>query len=472
MRTYPRLRGYTSLLFIIFLFPFLTKAQNVAINTDGSTPDATAILDVKSTNKGLLVPRMTTTQRTGITSPAVGLLVFDTDSGSFWCYAGGKWNNLQSGWGLTGNSGTSAATNFIGTTDNRPLIFKVNNNLAGSIYPGFTSVSLGYLALSGNTTGINNTAIGESALQTNTTASYNTATGFNALFNNTIGRYNTANGASSMYSNISGENNTAVGRSSLYFNTTGSTNTAVGDQSLDGNTTGDANTAVGVHSIRGNTTGNYNTGIGNEALAFNVTGIGNTAIGSGASVTSSNLQNATAIGFNAFVSSSNKVRIGNSVVTAIEGQVPFTSPSDGRYKYNVKEDIKGLDFILRLRPVSYNFDVKKFDAQYSSKDEKVNDFMQASYTKASAIRRTGFIAQEVEQAADQSGYDFSGIIKPETEKDHYSLSYESFVVPMVKAIQELSKKADRAEAQEKEMAELRAMIIELKKEITALKNSK
>lgn len=55
--------------------------------------------------------------------------------------------------------------------------------------------------------------------------------------------------------------------------------------------------------------------------------------------------------------------------------------------------------------------------------------MQASYNAASAIRRTGFIAQEVETAALQTGYDFSGIIKPVTSADHYSLSYESFVVP-------------------------------------------
>jgi hypothetical protein len=64
-------------------------------------------------------------------------------------------------------------------------------------------------------------------------------------------------------------------------------------------------------------------------------------------------------------------------------------------------------------------------------DKKIppDNFMQASYNAASAIRRTGFIAQEVETAALQTGYDFSGIIKPVTSADHYSLSYESFVVP-------------------------------------------
>ena len=52
------------------------------------------------------------------------------------------------------------------------------------------------------------------------------------------------------------------------------------------------------------------------------------------------------------------------------------------------------------------------------------------------MRRTGFIAQEVETAAVTTGYDFSGLVKPKTSNDHYSLSYEAFVVPLVKAVQE------------------------------------
>ena len=60
----------------------------------------------------------------------------------------------------------------------------------------------------------------------------------------------------------------------------------------------------------------------------------------------------------------------------------------------------------------------------------------ASYNEASAIRRTGFIAQEVEKEANESGYNFSGIIKLQSEREHYGLSYESFVVPLVKAVQE------------------------------------
>src|SRR4029078_1202633 len=129
------------------------------------------------------------------------------------------------------------------------------------------------------------------------------------------------------------------------------------------------------------------------------------------------------------------------------------TPSDGRFKFNVQEDVKGLDFIMQLRPVTYQFDVKRFDDQWNNKSTaSVDNIVSASYNEATSIRRTGFIAQEVEKAADASGYNFSGIIKPKTENDHYSLSYESFVVPLVKAVQEqqvliekLTKKIEKLE---------------------------
>src|SRR4030095_12234410 len=104
-----------------------------------------------------------------------------------------------------------------------------------------------------------------------------------------------------------------------------------------------------------------NTAVGTFSLFNNVTGNSITAIGFGADVGADNLTNATAIGEGAIVDASNKVRIGNGAVTVIEGQVPFTTPSDGRFKFNVREDVKGLDFIMQLRPVTYQFDVKRFD---------------------------------------------------------------------------------------------------------------
>lgn len=66
----------------LVLFCLFTHAQ-VAINTDGTNAHASAVPDLKSTTKGLLIPRVTTAQRTAIASPAHGLMVFDTDYESF-----------------------------------------------------------------------------------------------------------------------------------------------------------------------------------------------------------------------------------------------------------------------------------------------------------------------------------------------------------------------------------------------------
>jgi len=87
------------------------------------------------------------------------------------------------------------------------------------------------------------------------------------------------------------------------------TNTSLGTNALVSNTTGINNTAIGVSALRSNTTGNVNTAIG---------------FGADADFRAGNLNNATAIGNGANVSASNKIRLGNTAVTVIEGQVAFT----------------------------------------------------------------------------------------------------------------------------------------------------
>lgn len=94
------------LLFTAALFWTLQSfAQTgVAINASGNEPDNSAMLDVSSTEKGILIPRMTSGQRTGISSPATGLLVFQTDgSAGFYYYSGAQWIYLQNFWIQSGN---------------------------------------------------------------------------------------------------------------------------------------------------------------------------------------------------------------------------------------------------------------------------------------------------------------------------------------------------------------------------------
>jgi Chaperone of endosialidase len=435
-------KSFLSLLLCSSLF-LTTKsfAQNVAINEDGSAANPNAILDVKSFTKGILIPRVSTTGRLAIPNTK-GLLVYDSTAGSFFFNTGGGWQNMTStastseSWSINGNRLVTTPNSFLGTVDSTALIIKVNNQLSGRIDPTLTNTLWGYNT--GGNQGGGNTAIGYSSMK-NARGSDNTSVGFKALTNNFSGFDNTAIGSSSLTSDSSGYRNTAIGRSAMHSNGNGVQNTAIGAFSMFYNNSGTENTAIGESSLELNSIGNRNTAVGQAALLNNTTGSNNTAIGYHAGVDSGNLTNATAIGAFAIVRSSNKVRIGNSAVTVIEGQVPFTTPSDGRFKYQVREDVKGLDFIMQLRPVTYQFDVKGFDEQMMNAAEKsstANEVIQASYREAAAIRRTGFIAQEVEKAANATGYDFSGIIKPKTEQDHYSLSYESFVVPLVKAVQE------------------------------------
>lgn len=104
------------------------QAQNVAINGTGALPAASAMLDISSTTMGILIPRMSTAQRTAIAAPATGLKVYDTTTGSFWYYDGAVWVEIlngSTGWRLTGN--TAAAANFIGTTNAVAFRFYSNN---------------------------------------------------------------------------------------------------------------------------------------------------------------------------------------------------------------------------------------------------------------------------------------------------------------------------------------------------------
>ncbi|MHA4812408.1 tail fiber domain-containing protein [Flavitalea flava] len=116
------------ILFFIIACSFsqLIFAQNIGINETGAVPDASAILDVSATNKGMLVPRMTSLQRTAIATPATGLQVYDTDAKSFWYYNGTAWIELSTGsstnfWGLNGTHIFNNNAGNVGIGLNTPL---------------------------------------------------------------------------------------------------------------------------------------------------------------------------------------------------------------------------------------------------------------------------------------------------------------------------------------------------------------
>jgi hypothetical protein len=254
---------------------------------------------------------------------------------------------------------------------------------------------------------------------------------------NTAGNNNTANGGFALQGNVIGNLNTAIGYASLYINLTGEQNTAVGASALYSNTAGNYNTSTGTNSMFDNTTGYYNTAVGETALSHNSTGNYNTAIGYGSGPLSSALTNTSALGNNAFVTASNCINIGGSAASWIGGQVGWSAISDERFKRNIQENVHGLDFILKLKPVTYQWDIGKLDSYRGIPDSLVNNqIMQEARTKQETIVYTGFLAQQVEKAANEAGYNFSGVNKPANDKTPYSLTYESFTVPIVKSIQE------------------------------------
>lgn len=264
-----------------------------------------------------------------------------------------------------------------------------------------------------------NTYYGYKAFNANTTGNYNAAFGAYALYKNTTTHYNTAVGAMALY-NATATGNVAVGRRALYATTTGGSNVAVGMAALENNTWGAANVAVGPDALKNNVTGSWNVAVGQNA---------------GPGFGSTDLIHTIAIGDYAVNTASFQVRIGNSLTTDIGGQVSWSTLSDGRFKRDIKEDIAGLDFINKLRPVSYTIDHAALARALNVTDSA--GVALAAGRKAQA-RQTGFVAQEVEAIVKKGNYSFNGVKSPESDKDHYSIRYAEFVVPLVKAVQELT----------------------------------
>ncbi|TAD86038.1 MAG: hypothetical protein EAY75_09740 [Bacteroidetes bacterium] len=408
------------------------------------------------------------------------------------------------GWGLSGNSGINATTNFIGTVNSAALVFRTNNLASGFIDPDNTkrnnafghgsmanatiagngNNAMGYQALRQLNAGVGNVALGDSVLYTNTAGSNNVGIGPNALEAN-LASENIAIGANTLVRNFNGSNNIAIGVGTLasavialnnlaiggealrlavnsdnvalgyrvgFALTTGSQNTAVGNFAMASNLSGSNNTYLGYQAAQLHTSGNNNTHLGFLAGGNFLSGSNNTMVGGGADAlnVNANFSNSTALGAGAIIDRSNMVRLGNSSVTRLEAAVSLTTPSDGRIKTDVRENVPGLDFITLLRPVTYHYDLNKWDAIAGYK--KANT---SQYAQKEQVTYTGFIAQEVYDAAQKLQYNFSGVSAPITPDGLYGLAYAEMVVPLVKAVQELKALAQK---QQQEIDQLKAQI--------------
>ena len=395
---------------LLAAFIALTAQAQVGIGT--SSPDASSVLDITSTTKGMLAPRMTATQKSAISSPATGLLIYQTDGTTgFYYYTGSAWIGLPNSGLLSKVEGT----NFTGS-------LLVGHATTGTLNAAEYNTGIGLGALQAVTTGDDNTAIGYQALYSNTTGGYNTASGYQALYSHT-GSYNTAYGYQALYY-TTGIHNTASGYRALYNNTTGGANTASGYGELYSNTTASNKIASGSYALYSNTEGYQNTASGNLAGSNITTGSNNTAIGYNAQV--------------AVATNSNQIRIGDENITLATTNVAWTTSSDKRWKSDIKQSSLGLDFIKSLNPVSY----------VRNNDEK----KKTEY---------GFIAQELEIALNKAGAANNGIISKD-DAGMYSVRYNDLFAPIVKSIQE---QQTQIEEQKKMMEEQQILINKLIKQL-------
>ena len=291
----------------------MTMFSQVGIGT--TSPDPSSILDIRSSNSGLLVPRVNLTSTTDaitIPNPAESLLVYNLNtinnvSRGFYYWQDNVWTPIKSNndgggsntsWNLTGNSLTSG-TEFLGTTNYNALNFRVNNQQVGRIHPN-GGLAFGNGALANDN---NSIAIGRSA----TSSSNNEAIAIGPSAN-ASGFRSTAIGMQSVASN---NNTLALG----YFSS------ASGFQS----------TGIGVSSLS-NT--NNSLAIGNSSRA---TGQQATALGTEAN---SSGQNATAIGYQAIATQANSIILGSSANTNNRVGIGTNTPDE---RLHINGSIKIVD---------------------------------------------------------------------------------------------------------------------------------
>ena len=324
---------------------------------------------------------------------------------------------------------------------------KGNGNVSGNL-------ALGAAALLTNTTGYNNTAIGTQSLQQNTSGYENTALGNAALYDNTVFFNVTAIGSNSQASasnqvvigntNVtttilrgavsadkdaifngikvgkgSGNvtSNTVIGNSTLTANTTGEYNSAFGKSSMLSNQTGSRNTAYGGDSLFNNVSGNFNVAIGNSALE-NTTGNDNTAIGYAAGAGNTSFFNITCLGANTAASASNQVNLGNTNVNSLRCNVQvITSLSDKRDKKDILEISEGLDFVSKLKPVTFTWNQRDGGRV--------------------GIKSAGFIAQDLLELQNDSLIGENLDLVSNDNPEQLEARYANLMPIMIKAIQEL-----------------------------------
>jgi len=373
---------------------------------------------------------------------------------------------------FTGSTGAGKS----GTTDGGEL-FAVQTGDGKTIF-GVNSTGAVGLGTAPGTLPKSNLAIGDASAFDNATreAEKNTFIGqtenAHAL---TGGHSNTLLGFSAGENTANGDRNTSVGCHSggmtnstdaTYVgyragqNCTGSKNAVVGSAALDESSTAANASAVGYGSL-GLCTGNNNTALGHEAGNAITSGAQNVSIGSGSDCAAT-LDNQIAIGYGAVCDAASKAVIGdasNPATLDFSGSGnSWSTTSDERIKENIQGSSLGLSFINALRPITHTAknpadwpdEIKPSifsERTESRKDDDGNDvnviIPPASRPDTVAAIKDGLLAQEVKAVMDAQGVEFSGWT--EQANGLQRLQYERLVLPLIKAVQELTARIEELE---------------------------
>lgn len=293
----------------IELVPSIQSGNTLVLGTDGKPyVPATTIPTFAATSTSLVV----TPGGTHGFTPDIELVPSTDTNNILVIGTDGHPKVVNNFWQLTGNAGTIAGTNFLGTTDSVDLIFKRNNTLAGILQP--LNTSFGVSSLNTTLTGNNNIAFGNGNLSSVTFGTNNTAIGYTNLTSLESGELNIAIGGNSLNSNVSGFGNIAIGDSIMPLTTSGTNNIGIGLSILSNNISGSENLALGNLGLLNLTTGSYNVQLGSYLTSIGnlTTGNYNLLLGTNADVVSGNVSNSIALGYN-IQSSSNQLAISSTI---------------------------------------------------------------------------------------------------------------------------------------------------------------
>ena len=379
---------------------------------------------------------------------------------------------------------------------NRAHNTAVGNGALNAANGGDDCTAVGHNAYANGTSGEDNTVVGSHAMDDNVTGHRNCAFGHASLSNLTSGYNNSCYGRTSGFELLNGNNNTFLGYDAGFNSTNGSYNIYAGSGAGKYETTSSFNVAIGWNCLGGERSGgnsnqfHRNVCIGHQALAqqriangdgenvclgyramyntqtsawrnvvigfeagYNNQASYTTFVGTFAGKDYQSGGNTMCLGYNAGTTASpsgsltnqqDTICLGNNIISNFYCSDTSISSSDARDKTDITEWTHGLSFINQLKPVTYRWDKRTW---YGTDEEPMGT---PDGSKKKARLHLGFLAQDALEVEKSFGYaskkDDMLAVNLNEDNTAYGMKYERLVVPLTKAVQELSAEVDALKA--------------------------